>query len=60
VRLFISGSRRFMGEGVIVLCLVGLFIILKSYGLNPAISDENIYSYDAWLMSRGVTPALHH
>ena len=32
------------------------FLVLKSYGLNYAVSDENIYFYDAWLMTQGSFP----
>lgn len=41
---------------LIVISLVGLFVILKTYGLNLAVSDENIYFYDSWLMSQGFWP----
>lgn len=36
--------------------LICFFFLLKSYGLNPAVSDENIYFYDTWLMSKGLLP----
>lgn len=36
--------------------IIGLFFLLKSYGLHPAMSDENIYFYDAWLMHNGIMP----
>ena len=51
-----SAWFRFFGEGVIVLILMGLFVLLKSYSLNPAVSDENIYFYNSWLMSRDLWP----
>ncbi len=36
--------------------LICVFFLLKSFGLNPAVSDENIYFYDTWLMSKGLLP----
>lgn len=42
--------------------ILGLFIItivfltLKSFSFHYALSDENIYFYDAWLMSQGELP----
>lgn len=49
--------RRNIARDICLLSLpMGLFLLLKSYGLNPALSDENIYFYDAWLMARGAFP----
>jgi len=50
------GSRRAWQHGVSVAILLSLFLMLKSYGLNYAVSDENIYFYDASLMTRGLWP----
>ncbi|MBF0107056.1 MAG: hypothetical protein HQM16_17235 [Deltaproteobacteria bacterium] len=36
--------------------IVLLFLVLKSFGLNPNESDENIYFYNAWLMGQGFLP----
>ena len=46
-------------EGVIVLSLAVLFFILKTYGLNPAVSDENIYFYTT-LVTGMKQPIPHH
>jgi len=43
-------------EGALLLATLAFFALLKSYGLAPALSDENIYFYDAWLMSQGFAP----
>jgi len=40
----------------VLLATVACFAWLKSYALSPALSDEPIYFYDAWLMSRGFVP----
>ena len=43
-------------EGLLLLATLAFFALLESYGLAPALSDENIYFYDAWLMSQGFVP----
>jgi hypothetical protein len=43
-------------EGALLVATLAFFALLKSYGLAPALSDENIYFYDAWLMSQGFVP----
>lgn len=46
-----------MSWGPVALALLLLFFgLLKSFALGPAVSDENIYFYDAWLMTQGVWP----
>lgn len=52
-----ESSRLWMAlECIAPVALLLLFFALKSYALNPAISDENIYFYDAWLMIDGHWP----
>ena len=40
----------------IFVIIFGLFLLLKSFSFHYAVSDENIYFYDAWLMYRGEYP----
>jgi hypothetical protein len=43
--------------GYLLLAMAMLcFLVLKSYSLAPVVSDENIYFYDAWLISKGFLP----
>lgn len=49
--------RRNIALDIVLLSLpLGLYLLLKSYSLFPAVSDENIYFYDAWLMAQGAIP----
>lgn len=43
-------------ESLLLLGALAFFALLKSYSLAPALSDENIYFYDAWLMAQGFVP----
>ncbi len=43
-------------ERFLLVSVAAGFIFLKLYGLQAAISDENIYFYDAFLMTRGFLP----
>jgi len=43
-------------KGLALLGIGAAFVFLKLYGLQPALSDENIYFYDAWLICQGLWP----
>ena len=50
------GRMRLAIDVPILAGLLLCWLVLKSFGLGPAVSDENIYFYDAWLMSQGELP----
>ncbi len=53
-----ASIRPYFGslDALLLALLLLLFFILKSYGLGPAVSDENIYFYNATLMAQGYLP----
>jgi hypothetical protein len=49
------GWKRGM-EWAALIVIFGLFILLKTHGMRASATDENIYFYDGWLMTRGLLP----
>jgi len=49
-------SSKHWLESIGLIVTIITFLTLKSFSFHYALSDENIYFYDAWLMSQGELP----